>query len=62
MTDAYAARVNPFPPEGGSYPVCPICGEVCSTVYRRDGEVLVCDQCIDEEDASEEPQCFEDEL
>ena len=29
-------------------PLCPICGEACSKIYRRyDGEVVGCENCID---------------
>jgi hypothetical protein len=39
-------------------PICPVCGEECDTYYRdntyridRHGEILGCENCIDELDA-----------
>ena len=30
---------------------CPFCGEECEKFYKRDGEVIGCDMCIDIVDA-----------
>lgn len=35
---------------------CPICGYVCETFYKRDGDILGCDICVDKVDAYEEMQ------
>ena len=32
-------------------PECPVCGEECEIIYKQDGKVIGCDQCIDSEDA-----------
>lgn len=37
----------------GRTPICPICGESCRWIYKKDGEVLGCDICIEECDAWE---------
>lgn len=37
------------------YPICPICGEICDTVFcDRTGELIGCDECVSEKDAWEE--------
>ena len=41
------------------YPVCPVCGEECDTLYTgKDGEVFACDNCVSTKDAWEAPECF----
>jgi hypothetical protein len=25
---------------------CPVCGEICSTIYTRDGEPVGCSECL----------------
>ncbi len=35
-------------------PVCPVCGETCRWLYKREGEVIGCDECVEEVDAWEE--------
>lgn len=38
----------PEPPEQ-DMPICPECGEECETIYRgRDGQILGCENCVDE--------------
>lgn len=39
-------------------PRCPCCGDVCETIYRYDGEVIGCENCIETEDASECSDCY----
>ena len=30
-----------------AYPICPICGEECETIYKnKDHEIVGCDECI----------------
>ena len=41
-------------------PVCPICGEECDTIYKKDGEVIGCYHCIDAVDAWEWAEQEED--
>lgn len=43
-------------------PVCPICENVCETIYRRrrDGEVLGCDVCIKTVEPEDESGCWPD--
>lgn len=36
------------------WPVCPVCGENCRWIYKKDGEVIGCDECVEECDAWEE--------
>lgn len=34
------------------WPRCPVCGQECSSVYRNgDGEIVACDNCLEELDA-----------
>ena len=42
------------------YPRCPVCGEECEKVYRSEktAEIIGCDNCILEYDASDIPECF----
>lgn len=42
-----------------TYPLCPVCGEECETIYRnRAGEIFGCDGCISTADAWETQECF----
>ena len=34
-------------------PICPVCGAVCETVYKADGEIVGCDECLTQVDAWE---------
>lgn len=34
-------------------PACPCCGEECETHYKKDGEIIGCENCIDKTDAYE---------
>lgn len=46
-------------PSPRKYPICPICGAECETLYMdRDGEVFACDECVDTQDAWEAEECF----
>ena len=46
------------PPE---YPICPICGQECETIYRdRDYEIFGCDECVKTYDAWEVEDCFQE--
>lgn len=41
------------------YPVCPVCGTECETLYAdRDGDVFACDVCVKTKDAWEAAECF----
>ena len=44
-------------------PICPVCGEVCETVYREFGtdKIIGCNECICTEDACNCPLCFPSE-
>jgi len=42
----------PEPPTK-SNPICPLCGCECYTIFLRFGEVIGCDECVDNEDAYE---------
>lgn len=33
--------------------ICPVCGEECETIYRKDSEILGCDNCVEAIDARE---------
>ena len=44
------------------YPVCPICGEECETMYKdRYGAYIGCDVCVEVKDAWEVDDCFPEE-
>jgi len=38
--------------------ICPECGRACYQVYRREGEIVGCDACVEEEDAADAEECF----
>lgn len=40
-------------PEDYDVPTCPVCGEDCTVYYKKFGEIIGCDECIDNEDAWE---------
>lgn len=42
------------------WPVCPICGQCCDTVFRsaRTQEIIGCQNCVAEKDAWETDECF----
>lgn len=41
------------------FPICPICGKECETIYRdTDYQILGCDKCVQEREAWEIPDCF----
>lgn len=40
--------------------VCPECGRACYKIYRHDGEIVGCDECVTEEDACDASECFRD--
>ena len=49
----------PEPAEETPEPRCPVCGEVCGTVYRdRYFEIVGCDECVMAHDAGETEECF----
>lgn len=33
--------------------LCPVCGEECETIYRKDSDILGCDNCVEAMDAWE---------
>ena len=40
-------------------PRCPICGEICETVYKNKmGDIVGCEECLTAHDAIEEDECF----
>ena len=41
------------------FPICPICGKECDTVYRNsDREIVGCSECVTMDDAWEVDECF----
>lgn len=41
------------------WPVCPVCGAECDTIYRnKKSEIVGCYECLDSRDAWETPECF----
>ena len=34
-----------------SVPICPVCGEECSWIYKQGGEVIGCNNCVEEIEA-----------
>lgn len=46
-------------PEKTVWPICPVCGEECDTVYRNKNlEIVGCEGCIFWADAWEAEECF----
>lgn len=43
-------------PEDYDVPYCPMCGEDCTIYYKRCGEIVGCDMCLDDVDAWEEKE------
>lgn len=44
------------------YPICPVCGNECETVYiDQDDTIVGCDMCVVQKNAWEEDECFDDE-
>lgn len=42
-----------------AYPICPICGAECDTVYKdKHRDIFGCNFCVATEDAWEDPDCF----
>lgn len=39
-------------------PRCPVCGKECETIYKVDGIIVGCDECLQIDDAWEVPECF----
>lgn len=35
-------------------PICPICGDGCDTYFKRDGDIIGCENCVKAYDAWEE--------
>lgn len=45
------------------YPVCPICGQECETIYRDENHVIVgCDECVSTANAWDVDECFPQEV
>lgn len=41
------------------YPICPVCGAFCDTIYRNSiREIVGCEECISTTDAWETEECF----
>lgn len=42
------------------FPVCPVCGQECETVYldHKTRDILGCDVCVDVKDAWSRYECF----
>ena len=41
-------------------PRCPFCRNFCTKLYVKDGEIIGCDQCMEEDDPTEYSECFEE--
>ena len=55
----HAMQRTGFPPwHKNEEPRCPCCGSDCSTVYKVDGEIVGCDNCVNSFDAWDEEDCF----
>lgn len=52
-TCGLGAGSYPEPSDRPGWPVCPACGEECSTFYTAFGNVIGCDVCIESMDAWE---------
>lgn len=53
MTSFWGHQDNPFPPDEPDYPICPVCGEECGTIYKVGNAVVAADNCIVEVNAWE---------
>lgn len=40
------------------YPVCPVCGMECETIYYQDLDIVGCEECITWRDAWNVSECF----
>lgn len=40
------------------WPICPVCGKSCESLYRRGDTTIGCNECIHEVDAWEADECF----
>lgn len=41
------------------YPICPVCGSECDTVYRnKAGDIVGCEECVGSKDAWDCEECF----
>lgn len=46
-------------PDSTKWPICPICGEECDSIYKnKDREIVGCGECISWFDAWETEECF----
>lgn len=44
------------------WPVCPVCGCECETVYKdKYGDIFGCNECVEEKDAWNEDVCMGEE-
>ena len=57
---SYGLVTNPTAPdEDYAVPICPICFAECEYIYYdKDREILGCDNCVNRDDAYDEPKCF----
>ena len=37
---------------------CPVCGNICDKVYVQDGEIIGCNECVDEDDPDNYDVCW----
>ena len=48
-----------YPHGEPKYPVCPVCGYECDTVYLdMDGDIIGCSECVKTKSAWEVEECF----
>lgn len=55
MTAPYGYQ---WEPDEYPEPRCPCCGNVCETIFRKDGEVIGCEECITQEDSTDAEECY----
>ena len=55
MSDSIIDRIERYGyPHEERFHVCPRCGDECRRFFVQDGEVLGCENCIDEIDADDQ--------
>lgn len=55
------ANLTGYPYREPDFPICPVCGAECETIYFDDyHEICGCDQCVKSKSAWDCPECFDE--
>lgn len=61
--DITRANLTGYPHGDPEYPICPLCGAECETIYINGyGEIIGCDDCTRTKSAWDVTECFSDDL